>query len=484
MLRDESVSASIPKADIICPIEAEIFFEPAMTDCEHHHIFEKFAIEKWVGQHHNCPECREAVTHISRPPVQFTNMLDNILDKNPALQNDRFFYLGYLEEALRSNDAPRLERIIRFLKASDHSLSKIHDDDKYNKMCAAHLLMQYTPGRECVIKNPDLINKITAEALNMRLVDGDSLLSWLCVTKIGTKILADNKALRTMISPDTFNLPDDTRDTPVYRLVFNDDEGINLICSDPVLRNKINETGLNKPGKSGENPDYRNSALAVLAGNANGRRTLINDSVLRGKATLEGLSTVDSDVSWLMLDARGREMLRQHAELRAKITLEGMNEIREEDNASLLFHFLSHHEGQETLEHDKTLRDKINSQGLNTVSRGHHTAGESAVYELCKHHIGRKILKNDARIRNLISAEALNSPAVKDDNKSAAYWLLNTEDGNAILKMDPEMNGKIRRPAVENQLETTGATNSSTLFARPDTRQTRDSPGLAPQAHP
>jgi hypothetical protein len=86
------------------------------------------------------------------------------------------------------------------------------------------------------------------------------------------------------------------------------------------------------------------------------------------------------------------------------------------------------------------LRGKITAQGLNAIRQN---GGESAVYELCKHHVGRKTLLKDERLRKLITAEVLNTTVMKDENKTATYWLLNTPEGKELLEKDPELRGKL-----------------------------------------
>lgn len=433
----------VPKSDFSCPIESGIFFEPVMTvPCLH--IFENHGLEKWLAKHKTCPDCNGEVREVTVAPPVFKNTLEYLLKKYPELNAECNFHLAYLRAALklaRDGKSIKLENIIQFLKLSN-KLNEFSNEEGYKNTTAFYWLCdQHDMGIKYL--TDDLCDAVSVESLNKRLDNGDSALAWLASCRDGVSLLAKHAGLREKITAETLNAPDGDNNepgkSPLYYLTLYS-RGVQLICQDDILKGKVTREGLNRPVRT-KNGAIR-SALSHMAEKADGRKLLCKDAIIRGKVTQEGLDTVQSDISWLVLDREGRELLSRHESLRAKITADGFNELNEDDHTSFVYHLLLHHAGQEMVLNDHVLRGKITAQGLNAV-RGGQDGGESAVYELCKHHVGRKTLLRDERLSKLITAETLQTTVGKDGNKTAAYWLLNTPEGNELLEKDPELRGKI-----------------------------------------
>lgn len=445
---NDTLDIPTPKSDLTCPIESGIFFEPVMTSpC--HHIFEKHGLEIWLTKHRTCPDCNGEVAQVTPAPPFVYNSLEYLLKKYPELNLECNFHLVYLRAALKSakdGNSTKLEKIIQFLKIAN-KLNEFSPDDGFKNTTAFYWLC----GHEIGIKylTEDLCNIISSESLNKRLDNGDSALVWLTSCYDGVNLLVKNANLREKITAESLNAIDgDNKEhgkSPIFYLTKYS-KGVNLIFRDEALKNKVTSEGLNRAVKLLDG--VLHSALSHIAEKPDGRKLLCKDPIFRAKVTQEGLATLQSDVSWLVLDKEGRDMLSRNEALRAKITAEGFNELNEEDHTSFVYQLLLHHVGQEMIRADHVLRDKITAQGLNAVRQ---KGGDSAVYELCKHHFGRKTLLRDERLRKLITAEVLNTPVVKEENKTAAYWLLNTPEGKELLEKDPELRGKIFADKLGNK---------------------------------
>jgi hypothetical protein len=102
--------------------------------------------------------------------------------------------------------------------------------------------------------------------------------------------------------------------------------------------------------------------------------------------------------------------------------------------------------GLNLLLRDEALRNKIQSDGLNSINEEKKYRGISAAYLLTRTEKGRQLLSTDARLRAMLTKETLNAVVETEGSekgKSAAYWLINTPEGLRLLKQDPDLRDKI-----------------------------------------
>lgn len=102
--------------------------------------------------------------------------------------------------------------------------------------------------------------------------------------------------------------------------------------------------------------------------------------------------------------------------------------------------------GRKLLTDHLLLREKISAEGINIIGQTAGEEGFSAVYWLTMYPSGQTLLLNDARLRSLISRETLMkqvSAPGEHHKKSPAFWLMRTDIGKEILKIDAELSQKI-----------------------------------------
>lgn len=189
-----------------CPITLQIFYSPVAANCGD--LFERSAIEQIIEENDTpiCPCCREYLTHVT--PINWAkSIIEDALECDPSLQNERFFSVKHLADILKNQDISHnvleLEKICTILKSSNH-LNAISTEKHFYGVTALALLTRYEVGILKLQKDDVLRFNINLQGLNAKDDrTGESALFYLSHTLAGRNLLLNDPRLCTLIDINT-----------------------------------------------------------------------------------------------------------------------------------------------------------------------------------------------------------------------------------------------------------------------------------------
>lgn len=390
---NKNFSFSIPLEDFMCPITTQIFFEPTQgMPCGH--MFEMEAIHEWRKSSDACPCCRQTIDVIYPAPSYFNKLFKEFLEKNPSLQNERYFNFQTFEKAFHDNT--NLQSYIKLFKVASKQLNTPSEEKESKGMTPVALLAKHEKGFQFFMRESKLVNNITEEGLN------------------------------TIIQTD-----EDAGIAALYW--FTTMKNLKLLQHDEKLCSKITSTGLNSIFREGVLQGR--SPLFELTATISGRKLLKDNPALRAKITSAGLNHIvqgesrvgENALNNLVCEDDGIAILLEDAALREKITPAGLNSyVLLGNNAGVTgtSWLILSEIGIELLKNDENLRKKITADGINIPEQGS-DKGASGIYWLLSSTTGREIFRKDKRLRSLVTEEALHRKVAEGHNEglSPAYWL-------------------------------------------------------------
>lgn len=403
--------------DLSCPIGAEGFFDPVVTNCGH--FFEEDNLRRWIEEDRSkdrdanpedrgkcfCPTCKTEIIAVERD-IDFNKSFQQFLMENKGFHDSRYFNAQYFFQNIiaflnsKTDTVEDLETIkmkaklinmLQLLKYSKKHLNTIPTgkDGKeipgYNGLNPLTLISKYPNGMNYIIEN-NLHHNIEPEGLNT-------------LGKTGV-----NKGL-----------------SAVFCFAANPD-GRSLLCTDEKLRNKISSPALNACLTSG--PFRGMNALGWLTQSEEGIALLRKDAKLCDKITSEGLNSINnpevksraqefrgfSPIAFLAGSVSGVELLWQNPSLCAKVTEVGFRNI-------------------------------IDPIGPDSSS----CKGESTFSLLTRNENGRSLLLTNPHLCGFLTRAELTTIVEEIcPNKDAfAHWLIMNPKGQAVLQNNPAIVEKL-----------------------------------------
>ena len=259
------------------------------------------------------------------------------------------------------------------------------------------------------------------------------------------------------------------------------DEGLELLASNPKLRDQITSAGLNTVINNDEYT-LRRSPLYMLTKDKAGLKILENDATLRGKISKEGLNAdvaIDHDkyqtavagespLFNLALNGIGLKILAKDAVLRSKISVCGLNVIKcggEFKNLSVLYLLSSDAVGQSLFLADNNLVEKITTESFNFVSTLHPLVGTSPLLMLSKSTNGKKVLIKTNLIYKADIAALNATKKLKPEEGSTALCYLAMGKQTRKVIVSKSFRHKITAHALNSVIKDGDHKGMSALFA-------------------
>lgn len=215
--------------EFICPVTAEVMFEPVMiSGCSH-------LIERHVAiRLHECPHrCDKGQDHrikiVSAPPT-VTNMLAKILETNPALWQQVYLNHDDLAGVLR-NDQLKTSTGERFIKLLENNSEKnLNDQVPDGVQCGKsviQILANYYAGRELLRRNKKICSLISDKTKAIE-IDGKTIEMWISTNEVKPEVTSSR------VSQPVHHIA--TVDNIWLRVVYGNEDGVlEMIQNDPRL---------------------------------------------------------------------------------------------------------------------------------------------------------------------------------------------------------------------------------------------------------
>jgi hypothetical protein len=444
--------------DFICPITQQIFIKPVdVRPCGHR--FEKDALSDWRKKHNNCPCCGENIA-IIYPVIDkfFKNLFNELLKKNPILQNQRYCSLNLVVDlevvmptlSLEDFICPITQQI--FINPVDvrrcghrfetDALSDWRKNHNNCPCCRGNIDVIYPVVdkffqkllNKLLKKNPILQNQ---RYFSLRLLEN-------CLKK------NDQKKIKEMLDSLSIEQMNARLEEKGYEgqtivgVVLSYDSGLQQILVNDKCMGKIQPQGLNAimRSSSGEFKSDEGAPLVFILFSYIKFGPLLKKRKFRAKIPAEGLNAIvevgeskgASAVLPMFSSSFNRDISLNDHKLLAKIQPDGLNCYDEKKRVSPV-NWLAAITGALLVKPE--LRAKITAKGLNVIAED----GTSGASELLESSDGRKTLLADARLCSLISKEALFSTIGSGihEGKKPVDFLLNTPEGEEILKCNPDL---------------------------------------------
>ena len=160
------LSINIDLNDLTCPVTLQLFFDPVLAaPCGH-------GVERSVGEllllKGKCPHCRNEIVLFAEA-FDKRRELDDVLARHPELYAQVYFNLDHFAEVVGKNGltTPMGERFLKLLQHSANYLNDKADEGKQKNITAIEILASTYQGREIVRKDEKIRTLITPDSLQL-----------------------------------------------------------------------------------------------------------------------------------------------------------------------------------------------------------------------------------------------------------------------------------------------------------------------------